>query len=81
MDEVLQWMQKLITEYGAINVIIMALTIILTNIIKKPIVNRAESFAESAKKLTGVEVDKSVITRFIFIMKRQLLLTTSRVVL
>ena len=68
MDEVLQWIQKLITEYGAINVIIMALTIILTNIIKKPIVNRAESFAESAKKLTGVEVDKSVITRFIFII-------------
>lgn len=68
MEEVLQWIQKLLTDYGAVNVIIMVLAIILTNLIKRPIVNKAESFVESAKKLTGVDVDKSVITSFICII-------------
>lgn len=68
MEEVLQWIQKLLTDYGAVNVIIMALVIVLTNLIKRPIVNKAESFVESAKKLTGLDVDKSVITSFIAII-------------
>lgn len=68
MEEVLQWIQKLLTDYGVANVIIMALAIILTNIIKKPIVKKAEEFVESAKKLTGVNVDKSMITSFLCII-------------
>lgn len=68
MEEVLQWIQKLLTDYGAVNVIIMVLAIILTNIIKKPIVKKAEEFVESAKKLTGVDVNKSVITSFLCII-------------
>ena len=63
--EAIEWIQKLFTDYGAVNVIIMFLVIILTNIIKRPIVNKAENFVESAKKLTGLDVDKSVITSFI----------------
>lgn len=60
--EVLSWIKTLLTTYGMVNVIIMLIVVVLTNIIKKPIVNKAESFVESAKKLTGIEVDKSVIT-------------------
>lgn len=60
--EVLEWVRTLLTNYGTVNLIIMVLVIVLTNIIKKPIVNKAENFVESAKKLTGIDVDKSVIT-------------------
>ena len=68
MEEVLQWIQKLLVDYGAVNVIIMVLAIILTNLIKRPIVKKADSFVESAKKLTGIDVDKSVITSFLCII-------------
>jgi hypothetical protein len=60
--EIIQWIQGLLVDYGAINVIIMLLTIFITNLIKKPIVNHAEDFVASAKKLLNADVDKSVIT-------------------
>lgn len=60
--EIIQWIKSLLADYGAINVIIMLLTIFITNLIKKPIVNHADDFVSSAKKLLNMEVDKSVIT-------------------
>ena len=60
--EIINWIRGLLVDYGAINVIIMVLTIFITNLIKKPIVNHADKFVENARKLTGLEVDKSVIT-------------------
>jgi len=58
----INWIKSLITEYGGINVLIMALTIILTNLIKKPIKNKADKITEFAKTILGVELDKSAIT-------------------
>ena len=60
--EIINWIKQLLVDYGAINVIIMLLTIFITNLIKKPIVNHAEDFVKNAKKMTGLDVDKSVIT-------------------
>ena len=60
--EIIEWIKSLLVDYGAVNVIIMLLTILITNLIKKPIVNKADKFVTTAKKLTGLEVDKSVIT-------------------
>ena len=60
--EIINWIKSLLVDYGAINVIIMLLTIFITNLIKKPIVNHAEGFVKNAKKLTGLDVDKSIIT-------------------
>lgn len=60
--EFVNWIKSLVVDYGAINVIIMIATIIITNLIKKPIVNKADDFVATAKKLTNLDVDKSVIT-------------------
>lgn len=60
--EFVNWIKSLVVDYGAINVIIMIATIIITNLIKKPIVNKADDFVATAKKLTDLDVDKSVIT-------------------
>lgn len=61
MNEILVWIKSLFTSYGAINVLFMVIIIVATNFIKKPIVNKAENFVESAKK-HGYDIDKSVIT-------------------
>lgn len=58
----ISWLKSLIVDYGAINVLIMALTILITNVIKKPIKNKADKLANAAKTLLGVDLDKSVIT-------------------
>lgn len=60
--EIIEWVKTLLTQYGLINVVIMCLVILLTNLVKKPIIDKAQDFVETAKKLTGIEVDKSVIT-------------------
>ena len=60
--ELVNWIKTLIVDYGAINVIIMLLIIIVTNLIKKPIIEKADEFVATAKKLTDIDVDKSVIT-------------------
>jgi len=60
--EIISWVNSLLVDYGAVNVIIMFLIIIITNIIKKPIVNKADAFVKQAKALLDVDVDKSVIT-------------------
>lgn len=60
--EIIEWVKTLLTQYGLINVVIMCLVILLTNLVKKPIVEKADDFVETAKKLTGIDVDKSVIT-------------------
>ena len=60
--EFVNWIKSLVVDYGAINVIIIIATIIITNLIKKPIVNKADDFVATAKKLTNLDVDKSVIT-------------------
>lgn len=60
--EILTWVRSLLVDYGAVNVIIMFLVIIITNLIKKPIINKAETFVKQAKTLLDVNVDKSVIT-------------------
>ena len=58
----ISWIKSLIVDYGAINVIIMALTILITNLIKKPIKDKAQKLTDTAKTLLGVDLDKSVIT-------------------
>lgn len=58
----IDWIKSLIVDYGAVNVIIMALTIIITNLIKKPIKDKAQKLTETAKTVLGVDLDKSVIT-------------------
>lgn len=60
--EIVEWIKSLLIDHGAVNVIIMALVIVITNIIKKPIVAHADEFAATAKKLTGLDIDKRVIT-------------------
>ena len=60
--ELVNWIKTLVVDYGAINVIIMLLIIIVTNLIKKPIIEKADEFVATAKRLTDVDVDKSVIT-------------------
>lgn len=60
--ELVNWVKTLVVDYGAINVIIMLLIIIVTNLIKKPIIEKADEFVATAKKLTDIDVDKSVIT-------------------
>lgn len=60
--DILTWVESLLTDYGAVNVIIMFLVILFTNLIKKPIVNKAEEFVAKAKQLLNIDVDKSVIT-------------------
>ena len=60
--ELVNWIKTLVVDYGAINVIIMILIIIVTNLIKKPIIEKADEFVATAKRLTDVDVDKSVIT-------------------
>lgn len=60
--ELVNWIKTLVVDYGAINVIIMLLIIIVTNLIKKPIIEKADDFVATAKKLTDIDVDKSVIT-------------------
>lgn len=60
--DILSWIETLLTDYGAVNVIIMFLVILFTNLIKKPIVSKAESFVQKAKELLNIDVDKSVIT-------------------
>lgn len=60
--EILTWVNSLLVDYGAVNVIIMFLVIVLTNIIKKPIVEKADTFVKQAKTLLDIDVDKSVIT-------------------
>lgn len=60
--ELVNWIKTLVVDYGAINVIIMILIIIATNLIKKPIIEKADEFVATAKKLTDIDVDKSVIT-------------------
>ena len=67
--ELVNWIKTLVVDYGAINVIIMLLIIIVTNLIKKPIIEKADKivgpgnvFVATAKRLTDVDVDKSVIT-------------------
>lgn len=56
------WIKSLIVDYGIINVVIMALTILITNLIKKPIKDKANKLTDAAKTLLGVDLDKSVIT-------------------
>lgn len=60
--ELVDWVKELLVNYGTANVIIMFLVIILTNVIKRPIIDKADVFVAKAKKLTGIDVDKSVIT-------------------
>ena len=60
--DILSWIETLLTDYGAVNVIIMFLLFLFTNLIKKPIVSKAESFVQKAKELLNIDVDKSVIT-------------------
>lgn len=60
--EIIEWIKTLVTDYGAINVVIMFITIIITNLLKKPIVEHADEFTATAKKLTGLDVNKQVIT-------------------
>lgn len=60
--ELVNWIKTLVVDYGAINVIIMLLIIIVTNLIKKPIIEKADEFVATAKRLTDIDVDKSVIT-------------------
>ena len=60
--EIVNWIKGLLVDYGAMNVVIMLLTIFITNLIKKPIIDHAADFVSNARKLTGLEVDKSVIT-------------------
>ena len=45
----IDWIKGLIVDYGIINVIIMALTIIITNLLKKPIKDRANELTTAAK--------------------------------
>ena len=63
MNEILVWIKSLFTSYGAINVLFMVIIIVATNFIKKPIVNKAENFVESAKEKGGVMpvIDKAGI--------------------
>ena len=60
--EIISWVNSLLVDYGAVNVIIMFLVIVITNLIKKPIINKADTFVKQAKTLLDVDVDKSVIT-------------------
>lgn len=59
--EMINWIKSLFVDYGAVNVLIMLLIIILTNLIKKPIIEHAQNVVDFAKK-HGYDIDKSVIT-------------------
>lgn len=59
--ELLNWIASLFTTYGGVNVLIMIAIIILTNLIKRPILAKAESLVEYGKK-HNIVIDKSVIT-------------------
>lgn len=59
--EIISWIKSLLIDYGAVNVIIMFLVILLTNIVKKPIMTHADKVVGISKNL-GFEIDKSVIT-------------------
>ena len=60
--DIINWIKGLVLDYGGINVLIMLITIIVTNLIKKPIKEKADKLAKKKKTILGMELGKSVIT-------------------
>lgn len=59
MNQFTEWMLNIYDSYGFKALAVIVLTIIITNLIKRPIVKAAEEYAR------GYNCDKSVVTKWI----------------
>lgn len=62
MEDFTAWLISVYQSYGFRALIVIVLTILLTNITKRPIVKAAENYAR------GYNVDKSVVTKWIAVL-------------
>lgn len=59
MDNLTNWLINIYNSYGFKALVVIVLTIVVTNLIKRPIVKHAETYARK------YNVDKSVVTKWI----------------
>ena len=62
MEEFTNWLIAVYQSYGFRALVVILLTIVLTNVTKHPIVKKAEKYA------LGYNVDKSVVTKWIAVL-------------